>query len=267
MTGVDWPEETALLRDALVQTLSVDEGIIRVVNDCIIALRAATSNPTACVLCAGTGLNCAVRDGKGGEFVFGYYIADEDQGGMALANRVLRAVFDAHSGRGEPTALMERCLSLTRCDSVDALLRKTVNRELSKAEWNQIPIIAEEEALRGDTVSANILSIFGRDEASYAVAAIRRMGLQTQVLDVVLSGSVFKCRAPMLRESVESVIHSAAPCARIIESAWEPVVGAVLLALDAIGAQDTAPIQANLERDTRRFGMVRSTDRADIVRG
>ena len=257
MTGVDWPEEAGLLREALARTLGVVAERIHVVNDCIIALRAATSNPRACVLCAGTGLNCAVRDGRGGEYVFGFYITDEDQGGMALAQRALRAVFDAESGVGEPTSLTQRCLDAAHCDDVDELLRRKVERGLEKPVLNRIPIIVGEEALRSDAVSARILERFGRDEAAYAVAAIRRMGLEREPVDVILSGSVFKCKAPMLLQAVRDAILEAAPYARIIESALEPAIGALLLALDDLGVGDADIVRRHIERDARRFNMVR----------
>ena len=261
MTGVDWPEEAGLLRAALARTLGVDEGRIHVVNDCIIALRAATSNPMGCVLCAGTGLNCAARDGRGNEYVFGYYIPDEDQGGMALAERVLRAVFDAESGMGEATSLTGRCLAEAGCATVDELLRRKVEHRLDRELRNRLPIIVEEEALAGDPVSGAILARFGRDEAAYAVAAIRRLGLQAEPVDVILSGSIFKCRAPALVRAVEQTLRAAAPRARIIESVWEPAVGALLLALDDVGVQDPDAVHRHMERDAQRFNMVRNITR------
>ena len=258
MTGVDWPEEAGLLRNALGKTLGMDNARIHIVNDCILALRAATSAPMGCGLCAGTGLNCAIRDGRGHEYVFGYYIPDEDQGGTALAERALRAVFDAESGMGAPTSLTARCLALTGCEDVDGLLRRKVERRLTKAQTHQLPIIVEEEALKGDAVSKQILIRFGRDEAAYATAAIRRFSLQDEPLDIILSGSIFKCSAPMLKQAVEETILSAAPRARIIESVWEPVIGAMLLALDDIGAEDRDAIHTHIERDAKRFNMVRT---------
>ena len=258
MTGVDWPEEAGLLRDALSRTLGVDGTRIHVVNDCIIALRAATDNPRGCVLCAGTGLNCAVRDGEGGEYVFGFYIPDADQGGLALAERALGAVFDAQSGMGPATSLTGRCLAMAGCDTVDELLRKKVERRLDKAGQNQLPIIVEEEAIKGDAVSAQILTRFGRDTGAYAAAALRRMHLERQPVDVVLSGSIFKCKAPMLVDAVRETVLAAAPRARIIESALEPAAGALLLALDDLGANNER-IQRHLERDAQRFNMVRET--------
>lgn len=257
MTGVDWSDEAGLLTDALEQTLGIRKKQIHVVNDCIIAMRAAASTPMGCVLCAGTGLNCGVRDGKAHEYVYGYYIPDEDQGGSALANRTLQAVFDAESGMGEATSLTERCLTLTDCQSVDDLLRKKVENRLSRQERHELPILVSEEALSGDEVSNRILHQFGKDMAAYAVSGIKRLGLENEPIEVIISGSVFKCKAPILLDTVKEVILTAVPNARIIESIMEPVVGAVLLALDDLNNASPALIQKNLEQDAPKYHLLR----------
>ena len=181
---------------------------------------------------------------------------------MALANRVLRAVFDAESGMGAPTSLTTRCLALTGCKTVDELLRRKVEHKISRAQQHQLPIIVEEESLKEDAVSMQILTCFGRDEAAYAVTAIRRMCLQNESVDVILSGSIFKCSAPVLKKAVEETIHSAVPLARIIESVWEPAIGALLLALDDIGTEEQGIIHQHIERDAKRFNMVRNKTKA-----
>ncbi|MBR3393542.1 MAG: hypothetical protein IKG51_05475 [Firmicutes bacterium] len=257
MTGVDWSDEAGLLTDALEKTLGIGESHIHVVNDCIIALRAGTNSPMGCILCAGTGLNCGVRDGKGQEYVYGYYIPDEDQGGNALARRALQAVFNAESGMGAATSLTGRFLALTHCENVDDLLRKKVENRLTQAEKHEIPIIVSEEVLSGDPVAARVLTQFGKDIAAYAVSGIRRLVLQNEPIEVIISGSVFKCKAPILLDTVKEVILTAVPNARIIESAMEPVVGAVLLALDDLENTDPVLIQKNLEQDAPKLHMLR----------
>ena len=89
LTGVDWPDEADLVRKALADTLLIPAERIQVVNDCLIALRAATSSPAGCILCAGTGLNCAVRDGRG-RVRAGWLLAAA-LGGYVLADGGLRA--------------------------------------------------------------------------------------------------------------------------------------------------------------------------------
>ena len=260
LTGVDWPDEADLVRKALADTLLIPAERIQVVNDCLIALRAATSSPAGCILCAGTGLNCAVRDGRGREYTFGFYIREKDQGGMALARRVLQAVYDAESGMGPTTALSDRALALAGCGTVDDLLRMQVTGKLPGGIMQQLPLMLEETALKGDEVSLELLRSFGRDTAAYAVAALRRFHMENSAVRVVLSGSVFKCRAAALLDTVRASILSSVPRAVLTESTWEPVIGAVLLALDHLEGTDAAVIQQHIKRDAQRFNMVRKTN-------
>jgi hypothetical protein len=67
------------------------------------------------------------------------------------------------------------------------------------------------------------------------VAAIRRFQMQQETFDVVLVGSVFKGPGTLLLETITMAIHRTAPHARVVRSHFEPVIGALLLAYDALG--------------------------------
>jgi len=257
LTGIDWPEETDLLKDALHKLFQVPRERVHLVNDCIIAMRAATSAVAGAVLCAGTGLNCAVRDGRGGEYIYGFYIAEEDQGGMALGRRALQAVYDAGSGVGAPTALTAMILGLTGQKDTDALLRLQVTGGLRGSVIAEIPRLIEKAALSGDEISTGILRRFGRNAARYVTAGLERFGLQNRDVEVVLSGSVFKCEAPMLLDTIRESILAAAPRARVLESEFEPIVGALLLGLDHLNGGEAESISSHIKRDAQRFHMIR----------
>lgn len=257
LTGVDWPHETQLLRQAVSDTLSIPQEKIVVVNDCLIALRAGTSKPSGCILCAGSGLNCAVRHPDGREYTFGFYIEDACQGGSALGMRTLRAVFDAEAGLCAETALTEKVLRHMACGNVDEMLFKHVTCGLGPDRILRLPPVLEEAALEGDEVAKGILRVYARDIARYVVVGLRRFDMLNLDMEVVLSGSIFKCRAPELIDTVTDVILSNAPNATILESIYEPVIGAMLLALDHIEGADRALIQEHIERDAKRFHMVR----------
>ena len=257
LTGVDWPHETQLLRGALSDTLQIPQDRILVVNDCLIALRAGTSKPSGCILCAGSGLNCAVRHPDGREYTFGFYIEDACQGGNALGLRTLQAVFDAEAGLCPPTSLTQKVLAHMGCESVDQMLFRHVTSGLGSERILRLPPVVEEAAIEGDEVAKEVLRVFGRDIARYVVAGLRRLDMLAMDVEVILSGSIFKCRAPELIGTVTEVILGSAPHARILESVYEPVIGAMLMALDHLESTDGALIQAHIERDAKRFHMVR----------
>ena len=256
MTGVDWPEEGPMLREAVARTLGAEIERVSVVNDCMIALRAATDHPQSCVLCAGSGLNCGVRDGDR-EYVFGYYISDDCQGGQALGRRIVQAVLDAESGLLPATKLTPAVLAYLHCASAEELLRRQVEAQLDQDLVLHLPRVLEQTALEGDAVSLQVLQKFGEDIARYPAAALRRFDLTGQAADVVLSGSVFKCRARVLQDTVIREIRKTAPKVNVIESIYEPVVGAVLSAFDRLHLVMDDAAKRNLFRSAERFGLLR----------
>lgn len=61
-------------------------------------------------------------------------------------------------------------------------------------------------ALEGDPVAKDIWTKTGKRMAQCMTARIRKMHMEYEPVEVVLSGSVFKCRAPQLIESVTGEI-------------------------------------------------------------
>jgi hypothetical protein len=57
---------------------------------------------------------------------------------------------------------------------------------------------------------------------------------------------VFKGQGPLLVDTVTQVVHRAAPRAGIVLPDFEPVVGAVLLALESLGLEIDETVYANL---------------------
>jgi len=257
LTGADWPHETPLLIDAICQVTGADSEKVSVVNDCLIALRAGTSSPSGCILCAGSGLNCAVRNLEGEQFVFGFYIKDDDQGGMALGRMALQAVFDAEIGLREETMLREEILTYMDCSDVDEMLMRHVIDGLPSQKILYLPRVLEKCALAGDQVSKDVLSEFGARMGRYVASGLMRMGMDRKESEVILSGSIFKCRAQELKNAVEDIILQAAPKAQIKQSRYEPIIGAALMALDKLNETDHSVIAENMERSAVKYDLFR----------
>ena len=233
MAGMDWPEEKAFLEEAIAANLGNKK--VNVTNDCLIAMRAGTADHYGAVVCAGSGMNCAACAPDGKKYIYGYYVKDSDQGGGALSNAAIQAVFDAETGFSPPTALTPLILNHLGCSTVDELLHRHVNGRLDKKTRAFLPIVLEKAALEGITAAADIYSFYGRRWARYAGLALRRLDLAAMAVDVVVSGSIFKCRAPALLNAFTGELAVHAPLARVVEAAFEPVAGAYLLALEQLG--------------------------------
>jgi hypothetical protein len=65
----------------------------------------------------------------------------------------------------------------------------------------------------------------------------RRYGMCDKEFDIVLAGSLFKGVGPLLIDTITQEIHLMAPKACIVRARFEPAVGSVLLAYDALGIE------------------------------
>ena len=87
----------------------------------------------------------------------------------------------------------------------------------------------------------------GRELAEYITTMARRFNMREQEFEVVLAGSVFKGVGPLMVDTITQEIHRWAPYAQIVRARFEPAVGSVLLALDAVGTQVNDNVYARLK--------------------
>ncbi len=256
MAGANWPEEIVALENGLRSLFPVDS--IRVYNDCLIAMRGGTSASRCAVLCAGTGLNAAARFHDGPPFVFNNYIEDPDQGAKGLGSRALQAVFFSEIGALPPTVLTEMALRLFELEKVDELLLAWQRKQLRKPIQDLSPLMFE-AAKKSDAVALGIISQFGASISRYPIAAIQKHKAQNLEMDIVLSGGLFKNKGASLVETISAGIHRVAPNARIIEAAYEPVVGAMLMALDSkYRRQIPAAVMQNCHASAEKLNLLRT---------
>lgn len=140
----------------------------------------------------------------------------------------------AEDGRGPATALTGIVLNALGYPSTEAMLRARIAGELNDRSAAVLCPLVFEVADRGDDVAAGLIVTHGQALAEYATAAIRRFGMQDLEFDVVLCGSVFKGEGSLLIDTITQEIHRVAPHANIVTARFEPAVGGVLLAYDAL---------------------------------
>lgn len=254
LTGIDWDYEAELLEGEIQKQFP--RADIKVVNDSIIAMRAATRKKKCGILCAGSGLNCAVQNGSDC-FAYGFYIPDEYQGGWSLGKRSVQAVFDSHMGLIEETSLTERLLEYFCAGTVDELLFMQVKGKITSKDYLHLPIILEEEAQAGDKVALNIWIQYGKVMVNYLAARIKKTGILEDAVDIVLSGSIFKCKLEQFQDTVKTEIVKKIPNANIIAAEYEPVMGAVFIALEELLGKMTEEIYSNAEGTSKNFPLRR----------
>lgn len=242
LAGADWPEDHTNRQRVLEQAGIARRVIVK--NDSFGGLRAGLTRPYGMVLAAGSGMNAAVITPDGQEWAFGYY--ETFGGARTLATDAFYAVLRAEDGRGQPTLLTGRVLAKLGYPSVEAMLRAWIAGQIPRGAFLALTPLVFEAALEGDSTAADILVRQGEGLAEYAAAMARRFHMQDLEFDVVLAGSVFKGVGPLLVDTITREIHRTAPKARIVRTRFEPAVGSVQLAYDALGITVTGEIYANL---------------------
>jgi len=234
MAGADWPEDVALLRDAL-----SGRGLGRatvVVNDALGALRAGSPDGTGVVVACGTGIATGARAANGRTWHSSFW--QEPGGANELGRRTLRAVVRAELGLERPTRLTARVLAHYEQESVEGMLHLLTARGAG-SRGNRPGALARvvmDEAATGDEVACGIVREAGAELGDYALVAARRVGLADTPFTLVLTGGVFRHPAPDLAAALVDRVRLAAPAVRPLRSRFEPVVGALLLALEATGS-------------------------------
>jgi N-acetylglucosamine kinase-like BadF-type ATPase len=230
LAGADWSEDYTRRQTAL-EAAGVARRIV-VRNDAIAGWRAGTSQSYGAVIVAGTGSNTCIVTPDGREWCYGYYVFYG--GALDVAQDALHAVLRAEDGRGQPTALTTHVLGQLDYPSPEALLKGMVTGRISQPALLSLCPLVFEAAEAGDEVAATIIVNQGIALGEYAAAAIRRFDMEALAFDVVLAGSVFKGRGPLLIDTVTQVVHRTAPRATIVRATLEPAAGALLLAYDAL---------------------------------
>jgi N-acetylglucosamine kinase-like BadF-type ATPase len=242
LAGADWPEDHTR-REAFLSKAGIARRV-KVKNDSFGGLRAGLHQPYGMVLAVGTGMNAAVIGPDGQEWAFGYY---ETFGGAGtVAQEAFEAVLRAEDGRGQPTILTKMVLERMHYPTVEAMLRAYILRKVDHGAFLSICPLVFEAALKGDPIAVGIIVHQGQGLAEYATAMTRRFHMEARAFDLVLAGSVFKGVGPLLIDTITQAVHQVAPYARIVRARFEPAVGSLLLALDALEIPVTEAMYANL---------------------
>jgi N-acetylglucosamine kinase-like BadF-type ATPase len=117
--------------------------------------------------------------------------------------------------------------------------------EARLGELARVVIAASDE----DSVAAGIVGRLADEVTAFARAALRRLELTGEDPDVILGGRLLRALPPEVIETIAQGIGPVAPNARVFVTSSEPIVGAALLGLDALGADTSAITRARAELD------------------
>jgi N-acetylglucosamine kinase-like BadF-type ATPase len=236
LAGADLPEELTMLTDAVVAAGWADKSIVD--NDTLALLRAGTESPDAVAVVCGAGINCIGRaaDGRVVRFPALGTITGDWGGGDELGPNALWHATRAEDGRGPATALTSAIASYFGLASAAAVAAAAHLDPSVMSRLGELTPVLFEVARAGDEVASSIVVRQGEEVALLAIAALRRLSLETKPSTVVLGGGVLRAQDPLLHRVIRTALATAAPLAEITVVSDPPVVGSALLGLASLGA-------------------------------
>jgi len=168
-------------------------------------------------------------------------------GGGDIGPEVLRLAYREYDGRGQPTLLSKlaaQALGLESMGDVPLQIRAgTLDRRVI---FEELPPLLFEAAYEGDEVACDLVVRIGEEIGITANTIIKRLGMERLDVEVVLGGSIFKGKGPLLIDTIRARVHRVAPRARIIHPEFDPVVGAVFQALRYLGIDAGPEVRENV---------------------
>jgi N-acetylglucosamine kinase-like BadF-type ATPase len=190
----------------------------------------------------GAGINCVGigPDGETTGFLALGTLTGDWGGGHGLASEVMWWAARAEDGRGPQTLLREAVAAHFGVAAVrDALIGLHLGSITHEGLHGLVPVLFE-VSRRGDQVARDLVYRQADEVAVMALTVIRRLGLTSAAVPVVLGGGVLTARDPALTERLAARLAAGAPGSimRIVDI--PPIAGAALLGLDHVGAPPSA---------------------------
>jgi N-acetylglucosamine kinase len=246
LAGLDSPYDNEVL-NRMVEGLGLAERNV-VVHDSLIALYGATGGRPGVMVNAGTG-TCGAGMNSRGEICrvsgWGHIFGDEGSA-YWIGIEAVRAAAKAHDGRGPQTRLTQLLLEHFKVRDVRDLVPIFYIRGLKVEEVAALAPLVHRACLEGDRVALRIMEEAARELGEVALAAIHRLGMERERVEVATVGGVFES-GPCIMEPFRRSILEQVPQAVFIERRFEPAVGALLIAYKWAGIEISGELLSRLE--------------------
>ncbi|WP_188196303.1 N-acetylglucosamine kinase [Nonomuraea sp. SYSU D8015] len=240
LAGADLPvEEAALAKEFTDRGFG---GDVAVRNDTFALLRAGASAPWGVAVVCGAGINAVgvSPDGAVARFPALGRLSGDWGGGHGLAEEALWHAVRAEDGRGVPTALAGLITARFGTRSVEELVLEIHFGRVGEGRLHELVPGVFAVASAGDAVARSLVERQAEEVAVLAEVCLRRLGLLDTPVEVVLGGGLLTARDPLLTSLLDAEFALRAPRAELVVADVPPVMGAALLALDHLGAHESA---------------------------
>ncbi len=246
LAGVDFPDEEHEAQRVL--DARGWAGRTEIGNDTFAVLRAGTERGWGVAITCGAGINCVgvAPDGRRVRFAALGAVSGDWGGGYDVGLAGLSAAARSADGRGPTTVLEHLVPAQFGYESPVDVARAIHRGELESRRTIELaPVVLA--AAGDDPVAAAIEERLADEIVALARAALLRLGPLEAPADVVVGGGLMRSAHPRLLDRIEQGLN-ALPVKTVLQrTELPPIVGAALLALDAIGADDAARARARDE--------------------
>lgn len=254
LNGADWEKDYDRLRKLVSNELTIPEANIKIVNDCVGAMRGGTDQGNQAVLCAGSGMNCAVRRADGREYIYGYFVNPLDQGGGALGTKTWQSILDAYTGLGPATRLSALILEKYGEPDLVSLYKKFTGNQIVFKNYDLSPLLMR-AGKEGDRVALGILETEAKRMLCYIERGMERLDFGAEQLTLVLTGGVFKGDGEILYQMIQRNIQDKGLNIVCVKPQYEPVAGAALLIIDELAEAKREAAKQRFAADAGRFNL------------
>jgi N-acetylglucosamine kinase-like BadF-type ATPase len=239
LAGADFPEDYRRIQRSLAGRGWAPATVLQ--NDTFAVLRAGSDRGWGVAVVCGSGINCAgVGPGprpRTVRFPAVGHVSGDWGGGYDVGAAALWHAVRAEDGRGDPTVLAERVPAHFGLGRPHQLTEAVYFGRLDGSRLAELSPVVFEAAREGDAVAGSIVDRLADEIVTMAVTAIRRLDLVGGAgLDVVLGGGIFRNDHTGFLRRIRRGIRRVAEAAVLQVMTDPPVVGAVLLGLDRLGA-------------------------------
>ena len=245
ISGYDWPSDKPKML-ATISRMGL-KGPLEIQNDAILGLVAGADEGWGISVVSGTGCNCWGWDRdrtKIGRVTGFGEMAGEAAGSTELVFRAMQLVAQAWTKRGGETGLSQAFIDYVGAGGIEDLLEGyTTGRYQVDGGASRLVF---QVAAGGDQVAQELVHWAGSELGELVKAVIHQLDFHDLEFDVVMVGSMFEA-GPMLIDPLRESIISLAPGARLVRLDIPPVVGAVLLGMEAAGIGVSAQVLNSLK--------------------
>jgi N-acetylglucosamine kinase-like BadF-type ATPase len=249
--GYDWPSQRQPHLNSLAKI-----GYrmpVEIVNDTVIGIIAGSEEGWGIGIVSGTGCNCWGWDRdrhKIAHLTGGGGWMGEAAGAGDVVAQAVRAVSHAWSGRGPQTQLSQVLVEYAGAKNPEDLLEGMMDMRYHLGA-SVAPLVFK-TAYAGDQVAIGIINWAGTELGEMAKTIIKQLHFEALNFDVVMIGSMWE-GGPMLIEKARETIQAYAPGARMVRLSAPPVVGAVLLGMEAVGIKPNLNVKNRLIENAKNL--------------